>query len=306
MTGFALMVLIVISSYTANLAAFLSASKPHGTISSINDVSVVCGHPALKKDYKTLYPEVEFYFTDKKVSGNMGMIESFREGKCDAIAASDVEIYNCVECMEVLCQEPKIVVTDIFIVEFPIAFPVNKDLAAGISHWMLKGINMHISFFQHEESARPEKVCHLDHSVQDSELEPLTPEHMIFPFVVLICSLLLSIIIHLCNGLKVSTNQSSEDEVSLHRHITKHETKHETKDDITCCSSTVIRHGSTQQNVTNKQVKDSGDTAVKKSVIRNGDARLELIEAIKRSHSYQNNLLQMLELENQVSVENEG
>jgi len=266
MPGFAFMVLLIITSYTANLAAILTVPKPYKIISSIEEVDILCGHPALKEDYKKLFPGVKFHFTETG-GDNMGMIKAFREQKCDAMAASAVEIYNCVECMEALCEEPMIIVTDIVFVDIPVAFPISQKFAAGISYWMLEGENMHINFMQYEESERPDQQCTLNPPVPVRLLKPLSPKQMALPFLVLVFSLFVAITIHLCNDLKKSSLLSS-------------------------CMS--IRHTPNQQNTRDEHQEENNDTTIKEHPIGVNGKHLESIETIKSLQHYQNDLLQTI------------
>jgi len=208
MTGFSFIVLIVISSYTANLASFLTISSANGLIQSIDEAGRICAHPVLREDLEISYPNADFYFNDEPGSDlYLGMVESYKNGKCDVMAISTLDAYNRLDLMGSLC-ELDIVVTNILLTETPIAFPIDKSLLAGMSHMMVEGEKRQIKFSEYEQSGQPGKPCSLKPKKKNQLLVPLSPAHMALPFVAFISSLLVAGIIHLYNGRKMSTTNS--------------------------------------------------------------------------------------------------
>ena len=68
MTVFSFIVLVIILSYTANLASFFTISSANGLIQSIDKGGRICAHPIYREDLDILYPNAGSYLYDERES----------------------------------------------------------------------------------------------------------------------------------------------------------------------------------------------------------------------------------------------
>ena len=67
MFGFGFLILIVVSAYVANLAAFLTMSVPNyiGTMEEVVAAGLtVCANPVIKEELEHLWPKAKFFFEE--------------------------------------------------------------------------------------------------------------------------------------------------------------------------------------------------------------------------------------------------
>lgn len=106
MFGFGFFILIVVSAYVANLAAFLTKSGVNEYIGTIEEVNAkglkVCANPALKNELETAHPSAKFVYSQGDTS-YYGMVEDYKSGKCDFIAA-DNDLMANIELMDIFCE----------------------------------------------------------------------------------------------------------------------------------------------------------------------------------------------------------
>jgi len=271
MAGFAFFVLITISAYTANLTAFLTKSHSNFSFTSVTDATSICAHPDLMEDLKRRHPY-------------RAMAETFKNGDCDAVAASELDILNNKEREQLFC-DADLVVTDISVTEIPIAFPIDKDLTAGMSHWLAEGEKLqtmykkesvHISFEKYQKLNEPKTPCKLELAEQSNDKLSLTPEQMSWVFIYLGLGLIIAVIIHFYSRRKKAIKTAT----AMQRDTT-------TYIDIDKDLSIV------------KDELESSDMIVKKEpAIRKNSKRLDLIEALKALQARQHDLLQTICSEN--------
>ena len=77
--GFGFFILIAVSAYVANLAAFLTLS----TTESVNTMNgavaagmKICAHPALKAELEVAWPDAKFYFNEQAMDVSMYLLLS--------------------------------------------------------------------------------------------------------------------------------------------------------------------------------------------------------------------------------------
>ena len=130
MFGFGFFILIVVSAYVANLAAFLTRSMPRyiGTMEEVVDAGLqVCAHPALREEYKIAWPTANFVFNESGDEDFYGLIEDYDNGRCDVIAIGSVETLADMDLLNMFCTRD-LVMTDSLVLENPIAYPIRADL----------------------------------------------------------------------------------------------------------------------------------------------------------------------------------
>ncbi|KAL7551347.1 hypothetical protein ACHAWF_014536 [Thalassiosira exigua] len=142
--GFAFFILITVSAYVANLAAFLTRPVSGGIVSveeAINDGVTICAHPVVREELETAHPHAIFHFTEKDVD-ILGMIDDFAEGKCGALVLGWEDNTIDVAIREALCEN-ELVFTDSLVIEMPMAFPVSPKLAPAVSYWITEAHRFH-------------------------------------------------------------------------------------------------------------------------------------------------------------------
>jgi hypothetical protein len=143
MLGFGFFVLITVSAYVANLAAFLTRNmnKTKSMEGAVASNMIICAHPALRSELQIAWPKANFYFTE---SGNKypGVLKDYSSGRCDVLAIGWEDISMDLTFREQIC-EMNLVFTDSLIIEIPVAFPVRSDLASWFSYWMYQGEKFH-------------------------------------------------------------------------------------------------------------------------------------------------------------------
>ena len=87
--GFGFFILIAVSAYVANLAAFLTMSRQAETVKTIDGAIAagyrICAHPALSEEYQQAYPEADFYFHEDGREF-LGVLDDYVAGKCKVLA----------------------------------------------------------------------------------------------------------------------------------------------------------------------------------------------------------------------------
>jgi len=86
--GFGFLILISISAYVANLAAFLTQSFSEGVKTmeaAVTEGYIICAHPAVKTELEAAWPKATFYFHQE---GNefSGVLDDYNAGKCTVMA----------------------------------------------------------------------------------------------------------------------------------------------------------------------------------------------------------------------------
>eukprot|EP00585_Thalassiosira_rotula_P003175 CAMPEP_0196133054 /NCGR_PEP_ID=MMETSP0910-20130528/2434_1 /TAXON_ID=49265 /ORGANISM="Thalassiosira rotula, Strain GSO102" /LENGTH=940 /DNA_ID=CAMNT_0041392735 /DNA_START=39 /DNA_END=2861 /DNA_ORIENTATION=+ len=198
MFGFAFFILIVVSAYVANLAAFLTRPAEFvGTIEAVNEVGLqVCGHAALEKELTTAWPTVSFMFNK---GGYDVMLENYKNGECQVLAVGKTDVEFDTELTKKFC-EAGLVLTDSLIVEIPVAFPIRPGLGKGLSYWMHSAKNDNGLNFLDELEKLNAPICDLEFKVEDQEADdytPITPGNLFFPFMVFLGCALLAVVLQL-------------------------------------------------------------------------------------------------------------
>jgi len=129
MFGFAFFVLIVVSAYVANLAAFLTRNV-HNDVGTIEEVvrsgKNICAHPALEDDLVLAHPDANFIF-NKEGKELFGLVEDYDLGRCGVMAVGKMDSLGDLKLMELFCER-NLVFTESLIIENPVGFPIRSEL----------------------------------------------------------------------------------------------------------------------------------------------------------------------------------
>jgi len=190
MFGFAFFILIAVSAYVANLAAFLTRSGS----TSVDTFEIVvarglniCAHPALAGDLKLLHPKANFVF-NQEGKELYGLVDDYDAGKCDVLAVGKMDSLGDLKLMDLFCERD-LVFTESLIMENPVGFPIRSKLASGFSYWMYQGEKYHdinIPSLQDEynEKYQNKPTCNVMLSEQGdegSEYTQIDVSNLIFP-----------------------------------------------------------------------------------------------------------------------------
>ena len=141
MFGFGFFILIAVSAYVANLAAFLTQTGLEKSVQSMKEVIdrgiPICGHPALEEEIRMKWPDGKWVFPYDG-SDFEEMFEAYANGECNVLAVGREDTIIDMNFLDKMC-ELDLVFTDILVTENPIAFPINPQLASDFSYWMYLG-----------------------------------------------------------------------------------------------------------------------------------------------------------------------
>mmetsp|Transcript_1544 Transcript_1544/g.3190 ORF Transcript_1544/g.3190 Transcript_1544/m.3190 type:complete len:753 (+) Transcript_1544:97-2355(+) len=192
MFGFGFFILISVSAYVANLAAFLTRSVPDYVATmegAVKSNLKICGHPALAGELTSKWPDARFVFSESE-GEFYGVLEDYKAGKCDVLAVGREDTMIDLELLNLFCDEG-LVYTNSLVMENPIAFPVRPDLASGLSYWILQGDKYHgvslknsVDRYTAENKFQPK--CNVELSAQVSERNDyaqIMPTNMFFPII---------------------------------------------------------------------------------------------------------------------------
>lgn len=200
--GFGFFILIAVSAYVANLAAFLTLSSV-GSVSSMEGAVAagfsICAHPALKAEMQTAWPDAKFIFHEE---GNdfHGLLDDYDAGKCRLMAVGMEDTSYDTSYLERLCERD-LVYTDSHVIELPIGFPIRRELAAGFSYWILEGEkNQGTSIQTVKEEFAPQVSCAVKFSGQateGSDTDEIGVKNLFFPLIFFSCCAVIGILLHI-------------------------------------------------------------------------------------------------------------
>ena len=85
--GFGFLILIAVSAYVANLAAFLTKTNQESVLTMSQAVRAgtrICAHPAVREELELKWTDADFYFHSKGNEFN-GVLQDYDDGKCEAL-----------------------------------------------------------------------------------------------------------------------------------------------------------------------------------------------------------------------------
>ena len=105
-TGFGAFILISVSAYVANLAAFLTKSGDESVTSMEAAVALklsICAHPAIEQELRDAWPDGNFYFHQE---GNefRGILQDYDEGKCSVMVVGWEDTVADTELLNMYCE----------------------------------------------------------------------------------------------------------------------------------------------------------------------------------------------------------
>jgi len=204
--GYSFLVLIVVATYTANLAAFLTLSGANDYISSMNDAIdkgvSLCVHEVLMTDLKIMWPKATFVNASVHEDPYVSMLEDYDNNLCSAIVTGLSDIRNDVGTMKKFCER-NLVKSGEPVLEFPLGFPIKKEYMAAISHLIYRGQKQekkiaYASFQQNRQPPLP-NTCSLDLSIRKNnadELLAMTPLNFALPIALLLFCAIISTVAH--------------------------------------------------------------------------------------------------------------
>jgi len=218
MFGFAFFILIVVSAYVANLAAFLTRRSTNH-VGSIEDAvgsgMKICAHPALEDDLVLAHPDARFIF-NQEGKELYGLVDDYDVGKCDVMAVGKMDSLGDLKLMDLFCQRG-LVYTESLIIENPVGFPIRSGLASGFSYWMYQGekyhgINVQSSWDAYDAENKRKPSCNVILSEQDgasSEFTRITAQNLIFPIMFFLGFAILAVILQLYHQRAMRKNKGN-------------------------------------------------------------------------------------------------
>jgi len=213
--GFGFFILISVSAYVANLAAFLTlptTDAPIKTIDGAIDAGLtICAHTAIEAELEVAYPDAKFYFHDKGREFH-GVLEDYEDGKCQVMAIGYEDTSMDVKFIEKLCRN-KLVFTNSLVLEIPIAFPIRSHLTSGFSYWMYQGEKYHGTSIQTSKDEFPQDIaCNVQYSEEDIETsvhDKITVQNFFLPIMVFLGCSVLSVIVQVYHLRNVNSGRQS-------------------------------------------------------------------------------------------------
>mmetsp|Transcript_16879 Transcript_16879/g.40339 ORF Transcript_16879/g.40339 Transcript_16879/m.40339 type:complete len:750 (-) Transcript_16879:156-2405(-) len=202
--GFAFFILIVVSAYVANLAAFLTRPVQFvGTIETVREMNMqVCAHPALQDSLQVAWPEIRFVFPNNDYHG---MLDAYKKGECDVLAVSSTDVTTTTDVLQAFC-DAGFVLTESLVIENAIAFATRPDLASALSYWMhlgkmSYGITFEAAQEEYDKANQREPMCDLKLSLdgETGDYAQIHPENLLFPFLFFASFAGLAILVQICH-----------------------------------------------------------------------------------------------------------
>eukprot|EP00581_Thalassiosira_minuscula_P007139 CAMPEP_0183703846 /NCGR_PEP_ID=MMETSP0737-20130205/1421_1 /TAXON_ID=385413 /ORGANISM="Thalassiosira miniscula, Strain CCMP1093" /LENGTH=733 /DNA_ID=CAMNT_0025930645 /DNA_START=80 /DNA_END=2281 /DNA_ORIENTATION=+ len=204
--GFGFFILISVSAYVANLAAFLTRSTTdvvRTMDSAIENKLTICAHPALEEELKIAWPKAIFKF-HQEGREFAGVLDDYIAGDCAVLAIGYEDTSMDKGFLDRLCKQDLAFTTSL-IAETPIAFPIRKDLASGFSYHMYIGERYHkVSVGASKAEFPQELTCniHLTEDVEANDYAEIEVKNFFFPilfFLVFSAMAVILQIVHLRN-----------------------------------------------------------------------------------------------------------
>ncbi len=219
MFGFGFFILIAVSAYVANLAAFLTQSgleTKYGTMKEVIAGNVaICGHPALKDEIKLKWPDGNWVFPN----GNEfhGLLDAYAREECQVLAIGMEDTIMDAGIVTRVCKLG-LVYTDDVVIENPIAFPTTPQLAAAFSYWMYTaeknhGVSLESTKQAFIEENKIKAECELQMSnlnlAAGDEFARVSAGNMIFPIMFFVICALFAAVLEVVHERKRKKGQST-------------------------------------------------------------------------------------------------
>ena len=141
--GWSIFLLLVLTAYTANLAAFLiEAPRPSSYITSLEYADVsnmkICLYDSLIGELRTAFPEIKtstLFAIPSHILGTDGALERYYVANgCEGMIHSINEVRRDFDMASMMCALNLFAVRHIM--DIPMAFPVTKEPAGPMSYWV--------------------------------------------------------------------------------------------------------------------------------------------------------------------------
>lgn len=219
MFGFGFFILIAVSAYVANLAAFLTQSGLETSFRSMKEVIdknvPICCHSALVGEIRMRWPKANWI---SPTGGYVGMVEAYARGECKALAIGREDTMMNIDFLARLCKHG-LVYTDIFIHETPIAFPIRPELASGFSYWMLTaeksyGVSVESTkqaFIENNPAFKAECEVELSNLGMEEadDFTQVESINMILPIIIFVICAFIAVVMQLMHESKKKKGQTS-------------------------------------------------------------------------------------------------
>ena len=205
--GFGFFILIAVSAYVANLAAFLTMSRQEETVKTIDGaISAgyrICAHPVLNKEMRQAYPEANFYFHE---DGNdfPGIMDDYLAGRCEVMAYSESA------SLELMCAN-EVVFTDSVLHEIPIAFPMRQGIASGFNYWMFQAEKEGVTLQASKDEFPTQIDCdvYLSEEIEGDEMDAITVKNFFLPIMFFIAFAVAAVLLQIRHVNNVKKGQKS-------------------------------------------------------------------------------------------------
>jgi len=203
MFGFGGFILIAVSAYVANLAAFLTRSGTESFVGTMEEVILlnvpICAHPALQDELVFKWPSANFIWSENEWNG---VVDKYDAGECKVLAIGREDNILDVGFMKKFCDRG-LVFTQSLIIETPIAFPIKPELASGLSYWIYQGEKYKGVSLQKSAEEYVAETGGLPCSIELSELDnqesddytQISPKNMILPIIFFLVFAIVAIIL---------------------------------------------------------------------------------------------------------------
>ena len=224
-SGFGFFILIAVSAYVANLAAFLTKSGDQSVTSMENAVAMkisICAHPAIEQELRDQWPDGNFYFHQE---GNefRGILQDYDDGKCSAMVVGWEDTSADIALLNMYCDR-NLAFTENVIAEIAMAWPIRTELASGMSYWIYNAQKYHditpaTVSQEYLEINGMATECDLKLSAADKESEDTTPievRNMFFPLIIFVsCALLAAVLQVIHERRRSSTTKNGSTKFSV-------------------------------------------------------------------------------------------
>jgi len=215
MFGFGFLILITVSAYVANLAAFLTRNIVD--VMSVEGVVAaglpICAPPAIQHELKMAWPKANLHYIN---GGFNGMIDDYDLGRCKVLAVSVEDTSMDLPLLEKFCERDLVFTNSLF-VDIPIAFPIRPKLASDVSYWMFEGERFHdlkLANIKDEYSKEYGEGCNVKISAEGNESSDdyakITVKMMFFPISFFLGFALLSALLQIIHQRRIRNRQQTQ------------------------------------------------------------------------------------------------